>query len=149
MTDNLSKRMVPCGECGMICDPAEFHPMAACLMFKGCHDGDKVRSCLEALASQAGTVDGTKLWLWKNGDHYLAFTHEYPCFEPGGDPMTLGNPAATAVFKTSYDRAQHDTASATPKAERSPHQFLVPPLPAAHAGRHARRIAGKGPGGGS
>jgi hypothetical protein len=46
----------------------------------------------------------TKLWLWKNGDQFLAFAHEYPCFEPGGDPMTLGEPAATAIFKTSFDR---------------------------------------------
>jgi hypothetical protein len=46
-----------------------------------------------------------KLWLWKNGDHYLAFEHEYPCYEPGGDPMVFGEPSATAIFKPSFDRS--------------------------------------------
>ena len=45
----------PCAECGMVCEPREFHPYAACLMFRGCHDGDKVRANLAALAQQAPT----------------------------------------------------------------------------------------------
>lgn len=49
--------------------------------------------------------DGYKLWLWRNGDHYLAFTHLYPCFTPGGDPMTLGEPTGVAIFRESHDRA--------------------------------------------
>jgi len=56
--------------------------------------------------------DETTLWLWKNGDHYLAFEHLYPCFTPGGDPMTLGEPFGRAVFKVSHDRA-------TPPADRA------------------------------
>lgn len=43
---------VACTECGMVCQPAEFHPFAACLMFRGCHDGDKVRANLAALHPQ-------------------------------------------------------------------------------------------------
>jgi hypothetical protein len=43
---------------------------------------------------------GTKLWLWENGDHYLAYAHEYPTYG-GGDPMTLGEPFAWGIFKTS------------------------------------------------
>jgi len=35
-----------CQECGMACEPAEYHPMAACLMFKACHDGAAVRANL-------------------------------------------------------------------------------------------------------
>jgi hypothetical protein len=49
---------------------------------------------------------GEKLWLWKNGDHFLAFRHLYPCFTPGGDPMTLGEPVGYAVFKESHDRSE-------------------------------------------
>jgi|SRR5689334_7652109 len=49
--------------------------------------------------------DGYKLWLWKNGDHFLAFTNPYPCFTPGGDPMTLGEPAGVAVFRESHERS--------------------------------------------
>lgn len=49
-------------------------------------------------------VEGEKLWLWKNGDHFLAFRHLYPCFEPDGDPMTLGEPVGYAIFKKSHNR---------------------------------------------
>lgn len=43
-----------CQECGMVCrTPTEYHPYAACLMFKACHDGDKVRANLEAVRADA------------------------------------------------------------------------------------------------
>lgn len=54
----------------------------------------------------ADPQDGMQFWLWKNGDHFLAFTHLYPCFTPGGDPMVLGEPVGRAVFKRSFDRAK-------------------------------------------
>lgn len=57
-----------------------------------------------ATTTGEGVGEGTKLWLWKHHDHFLAFTHEYPCFTPGGDPMTLGPPAGYALFHVSYDR---------------------------------------------
>lgn len=44
------------------------------------------------------------LWLWQNGDHFLAFRNLYPCFSPGGDPMTLGEPFGRAIFKQSHNR---------------------------------------------
>ena len=50
-------------------------------------------------------VEGVPLWLWKNGEHFLAFKHEFPCFAPGGDPMTLGAPFSQAIFKRSFDRS--------------------------------------------
>jgi hypothetical protein len=43
-----------------------------------------------------------KLWLWKNGDHYLAFDNAYPC-HPGGDPITLGEPSAIAFLHPSIN----------------------------------------------
>lgn len=33
-----------------------------------------------------------KVWIWKNGDHFVAYDNEYPCQSPGGDPLTLGEP---------------------------------------------------------
>ena len=42
----------------------------------------------------------TKLWLWKNGDHYLAFDNPCPTYG-GGDPMTLGEPVAIAILTPS------------------------------------------------
>lgn len=61
--------------------------------------------------------DGMQFWLWKNGDHYLAFTHLYPCFTPGGDPMTLGEPFGRAVFRRSFDRAESGVGVAPSPAE--------------------------------
>lgn len=49
-------------------------------------------------------ADGEQLWLWQNGDHFLAFRHLYPCYSPNGDPMTLGEPFGRAIFKHSHNR---------------------------------------------
>jgi len=56
----------PCGTCGMPCTPGEYHPYAACLMFKACHDSETVRANLEAVRgapqptqAQAGEVPMT------------------------------------------------------------------------------------------
>lgn len=49
----------PCGTCGMPCTPGEYHPYAACLMFKACHNSETVRANLEAVRAtqaQAGAV---------------------------------------------------------------------------------------------
>ena len=44
------KQQIPaCAECGMIVDANEYHPYAACLMFKSCKDSDVVRSNLESM----------------------------------------------------------------------------------------------------
>ena len=55
--------------------------------------------------AQAGGTEGQTLWLWQNGDHFLAFEHLYPCYSPGGDPMTLGEPFGRAVFRKSFNRS--------------------------------------------
>ena len=51
----------------------------------------------------------TKLWLWRNGDHFLAYANEYPCESPHGDPLTIGQPAATALYYSSVPRAEPKT----------------------------------------
>lgn len=38
--------LLPCGECGMPCRAGEYHPFAACLMFKACHNSETVRANL-------------------------------------------------------------------------------------------------------
>lgn len=60
--------------------------------------------------------NGDTLWLWKNGDHYLAFKHLYPCFEPAGDPMTLGQPFGRAEFRASHDRVAASPPQPAPAA---------------------------------
>ena len=46
-----------------------------------------------------------KLWLWKNGDHFLAFDNPYPTHD-GGDPMTLGEPIGYAWFTPSVPASE-------------------------------------------
>lgn len=38
-----------CAECGMWVQPGEYHPYAACLMFKACRSSQTVRANLEAV----------------------------------------------------------------------------------------------------
>lgn len=60
-----------CTECGMVCAPREYHPYAACLMFKACHDGDAVRANLQAVWDDARAMgvpnppDGVVLPWWE------------------------------------------------------------------------------------
>ena len=60
--------MEPCGDCGMPCAQGEYHPYAACLMFKACHNSETVRANLNAVraqpapaASQKPLTDGQRL----------------------------------------------------------------------------------------
>jgi len=48
--------LLPCQECGMECTPNEYHPYAACLMFKGCHNSETVRA---NLLSRAATTQAS------------------------------------------------------------------------------------------
>ena len=50
-----------CVECGMLCEAVEYHPFAACLMFKQCRDSATVRANLLAVRDdsyQQGRVAG-------------------------------------------------------------------------------------------
>lgn len=47
----------PCIECGMICEPGEYHPYAACLMFKGCHNSTIVTANLNAVVAKGAQYD--------------------------------------------------------------------------------------------
>ena len=49
-----------------------------------------------------------KLWIWRNGDHFLAYAHEFPCL-PCGDPCTIGQPAGYAILKPSVDGSRSVT----------------------------------------
>ncbi|WP_369070804.1 hypothetical protein [Burkholderia gladioli] len=49
----MSDKLSDCAECGMPCTPGEYHPHAACLMFKGCHDSTTVRAGLAAIREHA------------------------------------------------------------------------------------------------
>ena len=49
-----------CQQCGMHVENAtDYHPYAACLMFKACHDGNKVQANLDAVV-EYGEREGRK-----------------------------------------------------------------------------------------
>lgn len=54
MTVTISKLTVvsgyeSCQECGMPVDTGEYHPYAACLIFKGCNDAETARANMSVL----------------------------------------------------------------------------------------------------
>jgi len=49
----MSEEFPACADCGMIVKENEYHPYAACLMFKGCKDGKVVRANLKAVRDNA------------------------------------------------------------------------------------------------
>jgi hypothetical protein len=42
-----------CQECGMPCEATEYHPYAACLMFKACHNSATVRAGVDSICAHA------------------------------------------------------------------------------------------------
>ena len=42
-----------CHQCGMVCQPNEYHPYAACILYGAIHDGDAVRANLNAIVQHA------------------------------------------------------------------------------------------------
>lgn len=44
---SMNEEQKPCAECGMHCSVGEYHPYAACLMFKACHNSETVRANLD------------------------------------------------------------------------------------------------------
>lgn len=48
-----------CGECGMPVLPYQYHPYAACLMFKACHHSGTVEANLQAVIEK-GREEGLR-----------------------------------------------------------------------------------------
>ena len=74
---------VVCTECGMACAVGEYHPYAACLMFKACHSSVTVRANLPppatvsldavvALVARMRAVDGHAVRIWADAAMYWA-----------------------------------------------------------------------------
>ena len=52
MTDASGQRQraeANCHQCGMVCQPNEYHPHAACVLYGATHDGAAVRANLNAI----------------------------------------------------------------------------------------------------
>src|SRR5258708_5052135 len=45
--------MTPCADCGMECEPGEYHPYAACLLFRALGSCTEVRAHLDAIRASA------------------------------------------------------------------------------------------------
>jgi hypothetical protein len=49
LSSDQKVQCTPCRECGMMVWPGEYHPFAACLMFKACSNAEQVNTNLEAV----------------------------------------------------------------------------------------------------
>ena len=68
-----------CAECGMGCNAGEYHPYAACLMFKQCRNSETVRANLQDVRDdsyQQGRVEGLR---------EAAGMVDDDCYIPGGE----------------------------------------------------------------
>jgi len=69
--NEISRGMSCCGECGMSVEACEYHPFAACLMFKQCQNSKTVRDSLKSVAACGANntisaikelIDNTSTW---------------------------------------------------------------------------------------
>lgn len=103
----------PCTECGMSCHAGEYHPFAACLMFKACKDSAIVRANLDSVLERV-TIDVSELL-----DDYTtleSFSGKHPIFlmakeidswrhiqpEPVGHVDAEGTPHLSCAVKGGY-----------------------------------------------
>lgn len=98
-----------CQTCGMVCrTPTEYHPYAACLMFKACHDGDIVRANLEAVRSPApGAPAGFKLVpiepdgkMWSVGRaEFIRWAQNYEDARSAEKASVIGDIAGSDIYR--------------------------------------------------
>lgn len=76
----MRKNALPaCTECGMVVTLGEYHPYAACLMYKGCKNEKTVRENLQAITTQymeLGQRNATHKWRTLIADDHNAITHQ-------------------------------------------------------------------------
>lgn len=94
----------PCGTCGMPCTPGEYHPYAACLMFKACHNSETVRANLEAVRGTPPVVAGEPVGEFDQMRGRLVILDGAPMFkhrqkvyatpQPTQAPAVAGEPVA-------------------------------------------------------
>lgn len=60
---------VTCVECGMAVRLHEYHPFAACVLFKAFRDGDRVRLNLRAVMNATADYDPNTLLQRREPDH--------------------------------------------------------------------------------
>lgn len=68
-----------CAECGMIVTLGEYHPYAACLMYKGCKDEKTVRENLKSITTQwmqLGERNSTQKWKSRIADNSNAISYQ-------------------------------------------------------------------------
>lgn len=142
---NDNGELIACRECGMPRDSGEYHPYAACLMFKACGNSDTVRANIDAVMLHGSetiprpdSVDDGLSWnasdteyhmsIHSNPDHYAwadFFIKTFP--NCGADRDTMAGWFANAMM------AKHDSITAMSQASGSgeelyrkcwPHQIV-------------------------
>lgn len=63
--------LLHCAECGMPCEPGEYHPFAACLMFKASRNSTVVRANLRSVQRHATAARDAEIKALRAGSDFL------------------------------------------------------------------------------
>ena|ERR1700729_3312180 len=88
--------MSACAECGMVLKNAtEYHPYAACLAFKGCHNSEAVRANIDGVLATGHQNE------FERGLEALRSAQRYEMemdIEDGYDPWYMASPCPTGTW---------------------------------------------------
>lgn len=109
MTD---RELAGCADCGMPCTVGEYHPFAACLMFKACRNSAVVRANLAAVVEHGGRTpssegdgrDGEDARAWRQWCEAVGAEQVVALNEKFGDALGLVKDAERYRWLRSHQR---------------------------------------------
>lgn len=108
----LEAANMTCQECGMSVKPNEYHPFAACLMYKGCNSASTVRDNLAFVRNKGKALDAVKE---EKGEPCLicqrpivGYVPEYCCAGASNECGCMGRPIEPCVCSKECDKALMD-----------------------------------------
>ncbi len=116
----------PCAECHMLCSVGEYHPYAACVLYRQLGQADKVKSCLDSMIEYATRTPAATPERINEAEYQAAlirrdgfmceqhpgleFEHDPDCAGPGMPWVVEGREAITALLAPATpDSALHGT----------------------------------------
>lgn len=112
---------LPCATCGMACKPGEFHPYAACLMFKACRSSDVVRANLADHVAAAARIAELQRQLEARDKALALLAGLHPCVTTD-DPQALSQQVFDAVMSETSDLRKE---AATSRAQAEEYAALA------------------------
>lgn len=109
MSENTS-----CAECGMPVRAGEYHPYAACLMFKACHNSETVRANLAFVMEHAAATERAALEVEARISEGRRMNEHTMSMYANRDDMIAALQADITAERTAREAAEAALANATP-----------------------------------